>query len=139
MEKYKEIKADNYCIQKLECRCDNCNNKFIEYTTANYELVCFEDKDGKKYFLPSYGKYGYLDLLEKLVEGWDYSGEITKSVTEKFERKLKEITPYDVFLFHRVRCPKCKTTDIFICKRNTLLNHPIKWMKIDTDKCKNLK
>jgi len=134
MKKYEEISIENYCIQKLKCKCNKCNFEFSEYTPLNYELVCFEDKDGKKYFLPTYGKYGYLDLLGKLVEGWNSDEMITQSVTEKFEMKLKEITPHDLSLFHKVKCPNCKTDEISICNRNTLLDYPINWLKIDTEK-----
>ena len=42
MKNYKEVSIENYCIQELECRCNDCNNQFSEYTTLNYELVCFE-------------------------------------------------------------------------------------------------
>ena len=63
MKKYTPVSMENYCIQELECRCNDCNNQFSEFMPFNYELVCFEDEVGKKYFLPTYGDFGYLDLL----------------------------------------------------------------------------
>ena len=78
MKKYTPVSMENYCIQELECRCNDCNNQFSEFMPFNYELVCFEDEVGKKYFLPTYGDFGYLDLLNKLVEQWNYNENITK-------------------------------------------------------------
>lgn len=133
MKNYREVSIENYCIQELECRCNDCNNQFSEYTTLNYELVCFEDEVGKKYFLPTYGKYGYLDLLENLVDGWDLNEKITKKVAEEFEKKLNKFTQHKVTMFDRVRCPYCKKDNVFIRKRNTLANCPINWLKIDIE------
>ena len=53
MKKYTPVSMENYCIQELECRCNDCNNQFSEFMPFNYELVCFEDEVGKKYFLPT--------------------------------------------------------------------------------------
>ena len=35
---------------------------------SNYELVYFTLENGEKRFLPTYGRYGYLDLLDRLVD-----------------------------------------------------------------------
>ena len=134
MNDYKEISIENYCIQELECRCNDCNNQFSDYMTLNYELVCFEDVVGKKFFLPTYGIYGYLYLLEDLVDEWNANDKITKNVTEKFEKKLSEITQHDVTIYNKVRCPFCKKYNVFINKRNTLVNCPINWLKINISK-----
>lgn len=136
MNKYFEISTNNYCIQKLKCRCNKCKYEFSDIISLNYEMVCFEDNVGDKYFLPTYGENGYLDLLDILVEEWNPNREITKTVTDKFEKRLKEITPFDISLSNKVRCPNCKADDIFICDRNTHLNYPINWLKIDKKKLK---
>lgn len=133
MKQYTSVSTENHCIQELECICNDCNNQFSELIPLNYELVCFEDEVGKKYFLPTYGKYGYLDLLDKLVEQWHYNENITKNIVEKFERKLNEITQLKVSMVDGVRCPFCKSENIFICKRNTLEKYPVNWLKIDIE------
>lgn len=134
MKDYKEISIENYSIQELECICNDCNNQFSDYMALNYELVCFEDEVGKKYFLPTYGEYGYLYLLERLVDEWSANGKITKKITEEFERKINQVTQQNVILCNRVRCPFCKRYNVFIDKRNTIVKGPINWLKIDISK-----
>lgn len=135
MKHYIEISMDKYCIQKLKCRCNSCKHNFDDYITLNYELVCFEDSSKKKYFLPTYGKYGYLDLMEKLVEKWDREQNITNIVLREFEIKLREIVPYDnVSIYQRVRCSKCHSSEITVLEREVLENCPIDWIKIDKNK-----
>lgn len=134
MNNYKEISMDNYCIQELECNCDDCNSQFFDYMPLNYELVCFEDEVGRKFFLPTYGKYGYLYLLEKLVDEWTANGKITKDVTEKFEKKLSRITQHNVTIYGKVKCPFCNKHNIFINERNVLVKSHINWLKIDISK-----
>lgn len=134
MKDYKEISIENYCIQELECICNNCNNQFSDYMALNYELVCFEDEVGKKYFLPTYGKYGYLYLLEILVDEWSANDKITKKITEEFERKINQFTQQNVTFCNRVRCPLCKRYNVFIDKRNTIVKGTINWLKIDISK-----
>ena len=125
----------NYNIQRLQCVCTECRCEFNEFNAADYELVCFENNEGEKIFLPSYGKYGYLYLLKKLVKGWDNRHSITKSVTDEFEKKLANFTPYRVSLFQKIKCPNCKSFDIHVSQRENLFNFPVKWLEIDTDKC----
>ena len=134
MTQYKEITLEKYNILKQECRCNKCSHFFEEYISQDYELVCFEDETGIKYFLPTYGEYGYLDLLEKMIDEWNPRERITKMVTERFVEKLNELTQSKVSLLQKVKCPICHSYDIFVCKRVTIENHPIQWLKIDTNK-----
>lgn len=73
-------------------------------------------------------------MLEDLVDEWNANDKITKNVTEKFEKKLSEITQHDVTIYNKVRCPFCKKYNVFINKRNTLVNCPINWLKINISK-----
>lgn len=131
MKDYKEISGENYCIQELECMCNECKNHFYDYMELNYELVCFRDEVGKKYFLPTYGKYGYLYLLEKLVDEWSAKDEISKKISDKFEKELNKFTQNKVKINGRVECPFCKKCNVSINKRNTIAKGPINWLKID--------
>lgn len=134
MSKYQEIKTKDYCIQELECKCNNCNHKFLENTPLNYEMVCFEDEIGEKYFLPTYGKLGYLDLLEKLVPDWNPNERITKLITQRFEEEISKITPNKVSLLQEIKCPICNNHNILICKRTYIENSPVKWLEINIEK-----
>ncbi len=134
MKDYREISIENYCIQELECICNDCNSQFSDYMALNYELVCFEDEVGKKYFLPAYGEYGYLYLLGIWIDGWSANDKITKKVTEEFERKINQVTKQNVVLCNKVRCPFCKGDNVFIKKRNVIVKAPINWLEIDISK-----
>lgn len=133
MSNYKEIKCTNYFIQELKCRCSICGFEFLDYLPLNYELVCFIDSSGEKYFMPTYGENGYLELLQKVVEGWKTNEQITRNVVIKFEEKLVELTPHPLSLFQKVKCPACSKDDIIIIQRLTLKNPPIKWVKINIE------
>ena len=133
MTQYREIVPSDYFIQQLKCRCNICNLEFYDYIPLNYELVCFIDESDIKYFLPTYGEYGYLDLLEKLVEDWEKDKEITYKVVKKFEEKFKKITPYPVSLFKKTKCPACLNEDVFVIQRESLKNYPVNWIKIDPE------
>lgn len=134
MERYIEVSMDNYCVQELKCRCNFCGFEFLDYVALNYELVCFEDERAEKYFLPTYGEYGYLYLLENLIEDWHPNIPITSSVSKKLESKLDKITPYHLSLFQKVKCPTCSSDDVSVIKRTDKKNFPIKWVKIDAHK-----
>lgn len=134
MRQYKEISLTNYYIQQLICKCNTCDFEFDEYTSLNYELVCFIDELGEKFFMPTYGEYGYLDLLEKIVEDWKPNERITRKVVKKFEEKLVNITPRPMTVFQKIQCPICSSDDIIIIKRTTLKNYPVNWVKIDMEK-----
>jgi len=130
MKQYTKICADNYCIDQLQCVCEECKNKFLDYFPTNYELVCFSLDDGKKIFLPTYGKYGYLDLLSKLVDGWKQTDAITKIVLDKFLRELQKIIPNKVVM-DKAKCTVCGSYNIRVINRQTKLNLKVDWLEID--------
>ena len=131
MEQYEEISFDNYCVENVQCVCNACTKEFTELTPSNYELVCFEDEQAQKYFLPTYGEYGYLHLLKKLVPQWNPKKEITKEITDLFEAELNKITPFNVTLASIGKCPFCRSEDIMVLKRASVLNCPVNRLKID--------
>ena len=115
----------------MQCVCNACTKEFTELTPSNYELVCFEDELAQKYFLPTYGEYGYLHLLKKLVPQWNPQKEITKEITDLFEAELNKITPFNVTLASIGKCPFCHSEDIMVLKRASVLNCPVNRLKID--------
>ena len=65
---------------------------FSEYVPSNYELVCFLLENGEKRFLPTYGRYGYLDLMDRLIDKWEHNDKITESIRKRFNfKKLHHI------------------------------------------------
>lgn len=136
MSRYKEISTNNYVVNKLRCACENCHAEFVTYEASNYELVCFELSNGEKRFLLTYGNYGYLDLMEKLVDGWSEGDRITCNISKKFEEAIKGITPYGVSLVSKINCMKCESKNIKVIQRNTVQNADIKWLEIDIEQLK---
>lgn len=132
MKQYTKIYANNYCVDQLQCVCEECKTIFLDYFPANYELVCFSLEDGKKKFLPTYGKYGYLDLLSKLVDGWKQTDAITKIVLDNFLQKLQKIIPYKVVM-DKTKCTVCGSYNIRVINRQTKLSPKVDWLEIDKD------
>lgn len=133
MSQYVKIYTNNYCINELRCFCKECKNEFIDYVPANYELVCFSLNDHEKRFLPTYGKYGYLDLLGKLVVGWSQNDRITKEISDRFEQELQKIVPYKVKMNKTQCCTLCGSNKIQIMQRSFRQDIEVNWLEIDVD------
>ena len=121
-----------YCVEKLECSCNNCKNVFGDAIPADYELVSFVLPDEEKVFLPTYGENGYLYLLKRLVPEWNEKDDITPGISRLFEERINQYTPYKVQTYNKTKCPKCKSEDITISARALMKNASIRWIKIDT-------
>ncbi len=124
-----------YCIERKTCKCNKCNLIFNEHAPLNYESVCFETESGEKFFLPTYGENGYLDLLKKLVPGWNEKDEITAPVCREFIARLNEITPYKVDFQGKTICPGCKSEDIIVVDRCIENECSFKWLEIREHWC----
>lgn len=132
MRQYRQILTNNYCIEELTYFCEKCQKKFFECVPSNYELVYFTLENGEKRFLPTYGRYGYLDLLDRLVDEWKPNDEITESISIRFITELQKITPYKV-MFNEVKCPFCGNHNVLIMQRSPRFNRSIEWLEIDVD------
>lgn len=129
----KEISTFSYCIEERECLCRGCGQRFTSRGPADYELVCFESEDGRQFYLPTYTRLGYLDLLNRLVpEANAADNVITPEVVGVFEQRLQAITPTKVRLAGLPRCPGCGSKNAAVEKRTTLLNPPVERLKINT-------
>lgn len=134
MSKYVEISSQNYCVEEVKCLCEMCGEKFYDYIPSNYELVRVVAENGEKYFLPTYGKNGYLDLMQRLVENWNQSDTINRGIVKKFENKILDIIPCKVHISSEVFCPFCNSKKIDVMQRTLKNNHPLKWLKVDLEK-----
>lgn len=133
MSKYKKITQKNYCIEKEECICLECNFDFYEEMPYNNELVKFKCGDGINRYLPIYNEYGYLFLLQKILKKWNPSKPILESDMMVFEEKLSEITPYGVKI-DSIICPHCGSNHLKIMHGEVVLNPTIEWIEIDIEK-----
>lgn len=112
--------------------CGYGGEKFFECVPSNYELVYFSLENGEKRFLPTYGRYGYLDLLDRLVDEWKPNDEITESISNRFITELQKITPYKVML-NEIKCPFCGNHNVLIMQRSPRSSRTIEWLEIDID------
>ena len=132
MFEYIEITMNNPVIERVSCYCEKCDHRFVDFIPANDELVRFKTISGAYVFLPTYGKNGYLKLLRRLVDDWDYSKEITPVITKQFENEINKYTPYRVFYSNMISCPQCNDARIRVEKRKTELVDSIVWIKVDS-------
>lgn len=140
MKSYLTISTTNYCIREITCRCISCNEVFLEHIPNDYELVQLVCNDGKKRYLPTYSKYGYLFLLPHLVDGWSASKTITQKVSDTFISKLSELCPYKVRLSgtSQLQCPHCRSRRISIQEEKICHNVAVDWIEIQEDFIKSL-
>ncbi|MBR4915203.1 MAG: hypothetical protein IKZ42_07995 [Clostridiales bacterium] len=129
--RYRAVSTDNYVIDKLMYKCNKCGAEFDDIVPGNYELVQMIAIPGKKVFLPTYGKNGYLDLMKRFVPEWDGKSELTNAMASKFENLIKEHTPYGIFMDCSVGCPECSSKDLTVTERTTEQNFPIEWVTLD--------
>ena len=130
MNPFMKISLDNYCVDELDCVCKTCKKEFSECAPSDYELVCFLLENGEKRFLPTYGKYGYLDLLGRLVSDWNPAKPITESVSNQFIAELQNITPYQIKEYQLI-CPSCGSTAIQVMKKTAQYGRTVKWLEIN--------
>lgn len=126
----REITSDNYCIEERTWCCTDCGHRFTEYAPLGGELACFDGEDGNRYFLPVYGRHGYLELMERLMPERNPAKPILPDTVDEFLRRLCAVTAVRLSSAPaRPCCPQCggKT----VCeKRTTLHNHPVAWVSI---------
>ena len=78
-------------------------------------------------------------MLDKLVDEWHPNENITKHIVAQFEKNLDKFTQHKVSTFDgNIQCPFCKNNNILISKRNTLVNYPVDWLKIEIDSIQDL-
>ena len=140
MKTYIPILSDDYCIKELTCGCAICGKEFMIHIPNDYELVQFVCSDERKRYLPSYGPYGYLSLLEHLINEWTPGKSITPHISDMFTTKLSEICPYRVRLFTKsqIQCPSCNSTKFIIQKEKVVHNLPVEWIEIQEEFIKKL-
>jgi len=130
----REITFDNYCVEKRTWYCDNCAHQFTEYAPLNYELAYFDGEDGQRYFLPVYGRNGYLELMEKLMPERDLSKPVLPDSASEFMRRLCDVTNVRLISPQmQPYCPMCGSTKTTCEQRTVLHNHPVSWVSIDED------
>ncbi len=130
----REISSDNYCIEEQIWLCDGCAHRFIEYAPSNCELVCFDGEDGQRYFLPVYGRNGYLELMKKLIPERDMRKPVYPDAASEFVRRLRNVTTVCLSSPKTPpRCPICCSTKTTCAQRTVLHNHPVLWVSIDLD------
>lgn len=140
MKLYFTISTTNYCIREITYRCITCNEVFLAHIPNDYELVQFICSDGKKRYLPTYGKYGYLFLLPYLVDGWSPNKTITQKVSNTFTAKLSEVCPYKVRFFNmsQLQCPYCGSINNSVQGEKIYRNVAVDWIEIQEDFIKSL-
>ncbi len=126
---------DPYSITVTRLKCRACGT-FFEWRQADaYSLIKFVSDDGREErWLPTYGEFGYLDLLQRLVPSWKPDATITKSVADAFDCSLGELLKKNNLQRFRIEegkvCPSCASKELTILSENALVNPPIKRLEV---------
>lgn len=128
-----------YGIQKFKRRCRNCGYEFDRLTSYRADLARFEEIGGEEVkWLPTFGRSGLLDILERLLPGAQREDIMSYFENYRFFDGLLQnyIEPNpggNIFKsgggFDR-RCPSCRSKDLVTSEPILLENPPIQWMRI---------
>jgi hypothetical protein len=127
-----------YWINMFTYKCKNCSNEFEYFLPNGNELVKYSEINGSEIrWLPSYGRFGYLDLLSKL-RGFNIKDEITVKLAKEFEDKLKEyMEPSrngNLFsISYKPICTNCIKSDLILVKKTVLKSPKVEWLKLSND------
>lgn len=110
----------NFTETQLKCRV--CGTVFDWRQPDAYSLIKFVSENGREErWLPTYGEFGYLDLLQRLVPSWKPDSTITKSVADAFDIALSALLAKNNLQRFRVEegkaCPSCSSKELTILAR----------------------
>lgn len=126
---------ETYWITETHYRCKSCACEFSWHWAEGGEIIKFVNAVGQdERWLPTYGRHGYLDLLERLVPGFLRNREIDHGVAYKFGQTFTEmqgaVGTTDVYTIDErsPTCPTCNTRELDEISREVKVNLPIKWL-----------
>jgi hypothetical protein len=116
-------------------RCRGCGVEFSSMYSDGNDLVKFLEDGGQEVrWLPTFEEGGYLDLLERLVKGYDKSQQITMQIAKSFESEFKKIVQlseagktFSVAI--GCRCPNCLADNSETVEEKVLNSPQLEWIK----------
>lgn len=128
-----------YYIREVLHSCAECGESFIVMYSMHDDLVKYiEPTSGEERWLPVFGKYGYLDLLERLVPGYSRDMEVTMPISRDFGGRFEKLQepsssgrPFSVAV--RASCPRCGGIKLRTDREIALESPPIYWMRFRID------
>ena len=126
---------ETYWITATHYRCRPGAHEFSWHWAEGGEIVKFVNTVGREErWLPTYGRYGYLELLERLVPGFLRDHEIGYEVANKFRQVLMELQSSvglkDVYTVDErpPTCPTCNTRELDEISHEVTVNPPVTWL-----------
>ena len=136
-----EAISSTYAIDRITMKCRNCSYefKFLEAGgMGGYAIIKYQEVNGEEIrWLPTYGKGGYLYLMQKLLPDFRIENEITQQIAEEFNELLKAYTEPstrgNLFALARFpkECPSCNSKELATLEEEILDSSDATWMKID--------
>ena len=138
---FPEAISNAYAIDIITKKCRNCSYEFsflVAGGMGGYEIVKYQEVDGDEIrWLPTYGKGGYLYLMEKLIHNFQMNDEITVQIAKQFDVLFRDHAepslrgkPFTLAQFPK-ECPSCHSKELSTLKEEALDSSDARWMKID--------
>ena len=128
---------ESYWVDCLTYRCKDCGHTFDAVVPNGDDIVKFKEIDGKEEkWLPTYGKGGYLDLLNKLLPDISSKDEITQEIASAFLSELNkhcEKNPFSndfCFDYFTSICKSCCSKNTEYAREKRYSNPELPWLKI---------
>ncbi len=130
-----------YWIKRVSYSCKQCGLQFESLRPNGDSIIKFvEENGGEIRWLPTYGNGGYLDLMSKLIPGFNTNNEITMKIAKEFDAILKRYTQpsalgkaFTSLGNSKELCPKCGDKQLLTLGEVGLTSPDIEWMKVSCD------
>jgi DNA-directed RNA polymerase subunit RPC12/RpoP len=115
-------------------RCLDCSHEFDWLWSEDGALVKFQEVDGtEERWLATYGRGGYLELLQQLIPGFNQRNTITAKIAEQFDAAFiglqKPSHNGHFYVVDRgVVCPRCKSKNLRVLLEKIVNNPPLDWV-----------
>ena len=126
-----------YWVNCINYSCKDCGVTFGIAIPNGNDLIKLKEMNGnEEKWLPTYGKGGYLDLLQKLLPDFQIKHELTHKKASEFIAELNKNCEksfngngYNFDYFNAV-CTNCNSKNTeYVCEKG-LINPVLPWLKI---------
>lgn len=124
-----------YFVRNVRYTCNSCGASFSVLQPHGNDIVKYVSSDGaEERWLPTYGKNGYLHIMEQLISDFTQDQEITMAISKRFEEAFSAIqkpsqTGEPFVLFVRARCSACGSTNLNVVKESLMDTPLLDWME----------
>ena len=126
-----------YWVNRFTYKCKDCRVTFDIVTANGNDIIKLKEINGnEEKWLPTYGKGGYLDLLQKLLPDFSLKDEITQKKATIFISELNRHCERSIhnngfdFDYFTTVCTNCHSKNTEYVSEERLVNSELSWLKI---------